>query len=421
MLRSRIAPLDALLVIFVFALASFSASALAQEKVLHTFTNPPSCSSPSAPLIADGAGNLYGTTFSGGTSGKYGCVFELSPNGSGGWNEIVLYNFSGGLDGGYPWAGLVFDKVGNLYGTTEGGGAYAVGTAFELSPVASGGWTETVLHDFGNGSDGTGPQSNLIFDKGGNLYGTTTFSGGTRKGGSVFKLSPGQNGWTETILYEFPASIGGPDGDVPAGGVVMDRKGNLYGATQAGGAGGYGAVYRLALLKDGSYGESVIHSFSLSDGFQPQSGLTIDRNGTLYGTTISGGDIGGCLCGIVFRLKKDATGSWTENVLHQLTGNDGSYALGPVVFDSLGNLFAVAQSGGGTNAAGTVFELMPAPSGPWNDKVLHIFDLSNTTDGAAPYAGAIISHGQLFGTTASGGPDFNGTVFEITLPAPGEP
>jgi hypothetical protein len=291
--------------------------------------------------------------------------------------------------------------------------------------LSNGGWTETILHTFGSGSDGVGPKSNLIFDSAGNLYGTTTFSGGTRKGGSVFKLSPGQNGWTEAVLYTFPTSLGGPDGNGPAGGVVMDRAGNLYGATGFGGEDGYGAVYELARLKDGSYKESVIHSFGLFDGLEPQSGLTIDRSGTLYGTTIAGGDVGVCYyvgCGIVFRLKKNSAGSWTENVLHQMTGNDGASTQGPVVFDSLGNLFAVGQVGGGTNAFGSVFELTPTSSGPWKENVLHIFDyLSNTNDGASPYAGAIISQGQLFGTTASGGPDFNGTVFEITLPAPSEP
>ncbi len=279
-----------------------------------------------------------------------------------------------------------------------------------------------MLHSFGNGSDGYAPRSNLIFDSLGNLYGTTTISGGNRQGGSVFKLSPGQSGWTETILYTFPASIGGPDGDWPAGGVVMGRNGNLYGATASGGEDGYGAVYELARLKDGSYKESVIHSFGLFDGHLPLSGLTIDRHGTLYGTTWFGGDVSVCYyvgCGVVFRLKKNASGRWTENILHQMTGSDGFLPLGPVVFDSLGNLFAVAESGGPNNGFGSVFELTPTPSGPWKENVLHIFDyLSNTNDGASPYAGVIVSHGQLFGTTASGGPNGEGTVFEITLPAP---
>jgi uncharacterized repeat protein (TIGR03803 family) len=350
---------------------------------------------------------------------------SLSPSGSGGWNESVLHSFSGGLDGVEPAAGLVFDKAGNLYGTTLGGGAYGGGVVFELSPSSSGGWTETVLHSFGNGSDGYGPRSNLIFDSLGNLYGTTYFSGGNRQGGSVFKLSPGQNGWTETVLHTFPTSCFGPDGCWPASGVVMDRNGNLYGAAQGGGEDGYGAVYELARLKDGSYKESVIHSFGLFDGCGPWSGLTIDRHGTLYGTTIFGGDVVDCYfrgCGVVFRLKKDAAGIWTENVLHQMTGIDGGYALGQVVFDSLGNLFAVAQSGGGKNAFGSVFELTPTPSAPWKEDVLHIFDyLSNTTDGATPYAGVIVSHGQLFGTTSWGGANGEGTVFEITLPVPVEP
>lgn len=408
--------------ILLFALAILSANAFAQsrERVLYPFAGPPDCGNlPAAPLIADRAGNLYGTTVDGGAN-KYGCVFELSRSGSF-WNEIVLYSFSG-PDGSYPSAALVFDKSGNLYGTTLGGGAYGGGAAFELSPIASGGWTETVLHNFGNGADGSSPRSNLIFDKGGNLYGTTMSSGGKRRGGSVFKLSLGQGGWTETVLYAFPASIGGPDGDAPAGGVVMDREGNLYGATQAGGASGYGAVYELARSKDGRYRERVIHSFGLYDGYQPMSGLTIDRDGTLYGTTTAGGDVSVCYyvgCGIVFQLKKDATGSWTENVLHQMTGSDGFYTLGPVVFDRLGNLFAVAQSGG-AYGMGSVFKLTPTASGPWNETVLHSFDFipPSGTDGASPYAGVIVRHGRVLGTTSSGGVHYAGTVFEIKPPVP---
>jgi uncharacterized repeat protein (TIGR03803 family) len=408
-----------LLSILLFALAVTSAAfAQSHERVLYAFAGPPDCGNlPAAPLIADAAGNLYGTTVQGGAY-THGCVFELSRTGST-LNETILYSFSG-PDGDHPSSALVFDKAGNLYGTTVVGGAYGGGTAFELSPLPGGGWAETVLHSFGNGADGSGPLSNLIFDGSGNLYGTTTGSGGNRRGGSVFKLSPGQNGWTETVLYTFPASIGGPDGDWPVGGVVMDREGHLYGATSFGGASGNGALYELALLENGKYRERIIHSFSLYDGSEPKSGLTIDRHGSLYGTTVVGGDVSVCIyvgCGIVFQLTKDATGSWTENILHQMIGTDGANPLGPVVFDHYGNLFAVGQYGG-TYGIGSVFKLTPTASGPWKETVLHSFHFipPNGIDGSAPYAGVIVHHGRVFGTTSSGGVHYLGTVFELRKP-----
>jgi uncharacterized repeat protein (TIGR03803 family) len=424
MFRSRIAPLVALLAISVPVLDSFSPTALAQsaEKVIYAFSDPPGrsgCSgrSPLAPLIADESGNLYGTTIVGGVN-EVGCVFKLTRSNSG-WRENALYAFSG-PDGYYPSAALVFDRLGNLYGTTEFGGDYNSGVVFELTPSSDGTWTETVLHSFGSGSDGYNPLSNLIFDPSGNLYGTTFSSNGIRRGGTVFRLTPGVNGWTETVLYAFPTSYG-VDAYAPASGVVMDRQGNLYGTSEGGGANGNGTVYELARSKDGKYRESVIYSFGVLDGQTPMSGLTIDANGSLYGTTALSYSYSDS--GIVFRLKKDALGSWTEDVLHQMTGSDGSWPLGPVVFDSLGNLFAAASSGG-QYGMGSVFELTPTPSGPWSETVLHMFDYISPggTDGANPYAGVIIDHGQLFGTTGLGGGPYNaGTVFEITLPAPGAP
>jgi uncharacterized repeat protein (TIGR03803 family) len=416
---SKLANSYKLVAVLTLLIASLSVSAMAQsrEHVLYAFGGlAPGCGDPTAPLVADEAGNLYGTTPGGGAN-EDGCVFELSPSDKG-WDYTLLYSFSG-PDGEQPWAGLVFDKAGNLYGTARGGGAYGVGVAFEMSPAADGGWTETVLHSFGNGDDGSGPQSDLTFDDAGNLYGTTVGSGGERRGGTVYKLSPGLGGWTETVLYSFPASIAGPDGDSPAGGVVMDREGRLYGNTLVGGALGDGAVYELS-PSGGGYDEKVIYSFNVYDGLQPISGLTMDRNGNLYGTTSSGGDMSVCYyvgCGIVFELAKDSEGNWNEKVLHEMTGSDGSYTVGPVVFDSAGNLYAAAEFGGIN--LGSVFELTPTRTGPWKETVLHLFDyhLPNGKDGESPWAGVIFDRGRVFGTTASGGGSYNsGTVFEITPP-----
>lgn len=400
----------------LITLCLFPAGIAAQTrgKVLYAFQE---CGHPAAPLVADLRGNLYGTTTRGGAD-EAGCVFELSPI-NGRWLESVLWNFTG-ADGSNPSSALIFDKAGNLYGT-GGGGAYNAGVVFELVPSVDG-WTETVLHSFGNGDDGWDPQSNLIFDDAGNLYGTTENSGGQNRGGTVFKLSPGKSGLTETILYSFPASIAGPDGDGPIGGVVMDSQGRLYGVTQFGGAGGNGAVYELA-PDNGDYKETIIYSFNVNDGLQPGSGLTIGSGPALYGTTYFGGDMSVCYyvgCGIVYKLTKGAEGNWNETVLHEMTGSDGAYTVGPVVFDSSGNLYAAAEQGG-ILGMGSVFMLSPNVGGNWKETVLHIFDFKfpDGEDGESPYAGVIVGDGRVLGTTMSGGIHDAGILFEITAPSLG--
>lgn len=385
----------------------------ARGRVLYSFQPPlPGCFGSGAPLVSDVRGNLYGTTSGGGANGE-GCVFELSPS-KDGWVETVLWN----LDGyGYSGGALIFDKAGNLYGT-DAGGIYGGGAVFELSPSANG-LNETVLHSFGSGNDGWDPQSNLIFDDAGNLYGTTENSGGEIRGGTVFKLSPGPDGWSETILYTFPASIAGPDGDGPIGGVVMDHDGTLYGVTEFGGATGNGAVYELS-PDNGGYKKTIIHSFSVYDGLEPGSGLTIGPGPALYGTTYFGGDTSVCYyvgCGTVFKLAKDAEGNWNETVLHEMTGSDGVYTVGPVVFDRAGNLYAAAEQGG-IKGIGSVFMLTPTQSGPWTETILHVFDFRfpNGEDGESPYAGVIFRNGKIYGTTLSGGIYQGGILFEITPP-----
>lgn len=397
-----------------------AANVVAQSpgKVLYAFKASPDCGNSSdSPLIGDAAGNLYGATLLGGANNK-GCIFELS-RGENGWQERILHSFSG-PDGNGPEGSLVFDKAGNLYGTTVEGGAYDSGTAFELSRSSDGNWTETVLHNFGSVGDGTAPECNLVFDRAGSLYGATS-SGGTRSspGGTVFKLSPGENGWTETILYSFPGSINGPDAADPVGGVVMDRAGRLYGVAGSGGAHGAGAVFELAPYEDG-YREKVIFSFYVTDGLQPSSGLAIGPAGSLYGTTAYGGTASACPivgCGVVFALSRKADGSWSEEVLHQMNGSDGTSPIGPVAFDSKGNLYSAAQFGG-INNGGSVFMLTPVQSGPWTETMLHLFDFKfpNGKDGQQPYAGVSYGHGRVFGTTASGGVHDEGIVFEIMPP-----
>ncbi len=216
------------------------------EKVLYSVPN----TGPAASLVFDGAGNLYGTTIDGGAY-DYGTVFELRPQVGGGWAERVLHNFShSGRDGENPYAGLIFDAAGNLYGTTVGGGKDTIcggagcGTVFELKPNAGGGWTEEVLHSFNNnGTDGYYPYSSLVFDAAGNLYGTT-WQGGANNGGTLFELTPAAGGgWTETVVHDFQNN--GTDGYAPYAGLIFDAAGNLYGTTQSGGPYGFGTVFEI--------------------------------------------------------------------------------------------------------------------------------------------------------------------------------
>jgi uncharacterized repeat protein (TIGR03803 family) len=256
---------------------------------------------PMGSLIFSGSGNLYGTTSDG---GKYlsGTVFELTPGTNGQWTESLLYSFcpiEGCPDGATPTSNLIFDVSGNLYGTATGGGAQQSGTVFELSPGSNGQWTETTLYSFQNNNvDGVNPYAGLIFDASGNLYGTT-YWGGVYGAGTVFELSPnGQGGWTEEVLYSF--NTNGSDAQDPYAGLIFDASGNLYGTSQYGGSGtgcqdngGCGAIFELS-PDAGQWTETVLYNFNDNgtDGFDPVGGLVFDSLGNLYTTTIEGGDDG---------------------------------------------------------------------------------------------------------------------------------
>jgi uncharacterized repeat protein (TIGR03803 family) len=210
-------------------------------------------------------------------------VFELTPTAGGGWTEKVLYSFGNGTDGAYPLAGLIFDAARNLYGTTSGGGTYGDGTVFELTPAGGGGWTEKVLYSFGNGTDGSDPWAGLIFDAVGNLYGTT-YGGGTYNYGTVFELTPtAGGGWTEKVLHNF--NYNGTDGDYPYAGLIFDAARNLYGTTLGGGTYNSGTVFRVNAV-GGRVRVQVLHSFGNGTaGWEPYAGLIFDAVGNLYGTT----------------------------------------------------------------------------------------------------------------------------------------
>jgi uncharacterized repeat protein (TIGR03803 family) len=393
---------------------------------------------PSAGLIFDSKGNLYGTTTDGGSHGK-GTVYELSPPASGTvWTETILYNFGvTGTDAAAPTAALVFDSKGNLYGTTAQGGGIGQGTVFELSPPASGTtWTETILWSFGLATtDGEVPEAGLIFDSKGNLYGTTeqggantTWAAGSGGWGTVFELSPPVSGakWTEKILYAF-GYLSQTDGYFPTAGVLFDSAGNLYGATSDGGAGqdleGGGTVFELSPTTTGPWKETVLYSFGggSPNGYSPEGGLVRDAAGNLYGTANLGGN-GFGLDGVLFEISAASGGGRTETVLHSFGAyeTDGINPTSTLLFDAKGNLYGTTYNGG-ANQSGMVYELSPQAGGPWTEQPLFNFGATATAP-AHPYAGLLFnSTGQLFGTTEYGGThgssSTGGTVFEVKTSA----
>ncbi len=315
-------------------------------------------------VISDATGNLYFATAGGGAFDG-GAVFELMPDAGGGWSEKRLHSFGHGTDGVAPNGPLVFDSAGNLYGTTEAGGVYggdgglSFGTIFELTPGSDGAWTEKVLHSFGNGTDGTHPYANLIIDAAGNLYGTT-FEGGVYDEGTVFELRRrAGGGYGEKILHSFEPSVG--DGAQPGYGLLLDSAGNLYGTTREGGpTGDTGTVFELSPQADGKWNEKILDGFQSGNNSQPCGNLIFDKAGNLYGTTLLGGP-GDCSngCGTVYELTPNTRGGWTENVLHNFgVGTDGMHPYDGLIFDAHSNLYGTTN-GGGAYGWGTVFEITP--------------------------------------------------------------
>ena len=273
--------------------------------MLHSFGNGTDGQNPYAGLVLDGAGNLYGTTVNGGIHDG-GTAFEMTPREGGGWTETVLRSFGGGTDGSAPYAGLIFDAAGNFYGTTSSGGIHGLGTVFEMTPRDGGGWTETVLHSFGNAAtqDGSTPGAGLIFDTAGNLYGTT-YDGGIHGHGTVFEMAPREGGgWTETVLHSF-GNVATQDGSAPDAGLIFDTAGNIYGTTELGGIYGLGTAFELSPRQGAGWTETVLHSFGNgTDGQNPYAALIFDAAGNLYGTTYQGGihPCNGSGCGTVFEI-----------------------------------------------------------------------------------------------------------------------
>jgi len=368
-----------------------------QYSNLHSFVGGSDGEFPQATVVKDASGNLYGATLNGGGAancGQFGCgvVFKIDVNG----HETVLHSFNG-PDGAGP-AGLIVDGAGNLFGTAQAGGSSNYGVVFELDPSGN----ETVLHNFAGGTDGRSPHAALMRDASGILYGSTGLGGSSGCGGFgcgvVFKLDSSGN---ETVLHSFS----GTDGSGPSGPLIQDAAGNFYGTANAGGSSsgcrgvGCGVVFKL----DPSGNETVLHSFSGADGFDPGGGVIRDTAGNLYGTAVAGGSSN---LGVVFEVKANGH----ETALHSFNGTGGMFPNGGLVMNATGILFGTTHRGGATNH-GVVFKI----DANGHETVLHSFG-GGTGAGKEPLAGLYRdAAGNLFGTTQlAGGPCSCGVVFELS-------
>jgi uncharacterized repeat protein (TIGR03803 family) len=380
---------------FIFSMATIAAPrAHAQTfSVFHDFTGGSDGANPFNGLTANGK-VLFGTASSGGAS-NFGVVYKINAANK----DIVLHTFTGNPDGASPNAGVIRDKAGNLYGTTTAGGSAGAGTVFKIT-----GKKETVLYSFAGKPDGSDPEADLASDSSGNLYGTTS-QGGANSNGTVFKLTPPAklNGpWTESVLYSFGT---GTDGQIPVAGVSLDKAGNLYGTTSAGGAYGYGTVFQLT--PGTVWKENILHSFQNgNDGSVPYAGLIADKSGNFYGAATQGGANGG---GTTFELTPSGSG-WTFAVIYSVPGWGISGSFRNLVLDSSGNLYGTTHCDG-DDSSGTVYELTPS-SGTWKYNLLYSF--TGGTDGLYSYSNLVLREGSLYGTTAYGGSQAAGVIFEVT-------
>ncbi len=341
----------------------------------------------------------------------------------------VIYSFgTNPSDGNIPNGGLLFDKAGNLYGTTQDGGSGSkcqfCGTVFELSPSQGGGWTETVIYNFcsqTNCADGEEPAAGLISDSLGNLYGTTV-AGGTNQVGTVFELSPPMvkgGSWTESVLWSFGTGID-DGGALPYSRLNWDASGNLYGTASWGGVTGGGTVFELS-PGNGSWAATALYMFCPNDellqhcpdGLHPMAGVSFDEFGNLYGTTFEGGFNN--KWGVLYELSPPVSGDgWTEATVYKFVGSGGGEPLSAVNFDKAGNAYVTASSGASNSpgVCGGVFKFVPNHGGG-GKKLSYLFFPAGT--GCNPDAGVLLDDttGTLYGTTYSGGERTGGNIYSI--------
>lgn len=374
------------MVISALVLASLSAAHAQTESVLYKFNGTRDESNTLASLIAS-AGKLYGTIPFGGSG--YGSIYELAPNGSGGWTETTIHTFNlAGEDGYYP-VNLTTDGKGNLIGTTLLGGVNG-GSCYELSPTADG-WNETILFSFRTGSAGEIPFGNLIVDSQGNIFGTDdTIT--TEYAEAVYEASP-SNGYVPSPIYttSFVTATNG------YGGLAIDISGNIFGISVQAYDPQVAIAFELSPNGNGGWNSKTLYTFP--ERIQPESPPTLDQAGRIYGTTIIGGASNN---GTVYRLVQGSNGQWKNEILYSFKGGktDGSGPYSAVVFDASGNMYGTTSSGGEFNK-GTVFELSPVGDGSYKEKILWSF---NFTDGYSPMSGLTRdSAGNLYGVTPMGG------------------
>jgi len=416
----------------LFALAPAGSASAYAFKNLHSFCKGQTCGDGADPwgsLLIDQSGSLYGTTIAG---GKYqaGLVFKLIPNGDGTYKEYVLHNFcarANCADGQGPFAGLIMDIDGNLYGTTQNGGKHGSGVVFKLTHKMAG-WSLSVIHSFCSGSScagGSYPRTGLTYSGQASgapwnefspLFGTTQY-GGTNGQGVAYKLAADGGLWDYEVIHSFKA-VAGADTALPSLPLV-DSSGNILGLTASGGKFGYGVLYKLAA---GSWKETTLHNFcdpaiGCADGASGYGQLAMDAAGNLFGTTWYS-DCGqhSCDFGIVFERTAGGTYSVIDHICGGIGCPEGEFPLG-LIIDASGNLFGTTEEGG-TDDAGTAFQLSyDSGQQQWIETTLYKFcsEEPDCTDGKTPEGPPILdSAGNLFGTTSGGGAGANGAVFELT-------
>ena len=399
---------EILTVITPVAMLIATASASSTE-VIYSFAGGNDGEYLDTDLVMDSAGNIYGSTVQGGDFGS-GTVFQLSPSATG-WTHTVLYSFKGGKDGGEPYKGVTLDAQGNVYGTavTGGGGSCEGGCGVVFKLTNSGGtWTQTVIHFFTGGNDGSGPGSGLTLDGHGNFYGMTP-TGGAYGLGTIYQLRLEPSGaWRLRVIHTFTGGDDGSSGS--AGRLLLDRAGNLYGVATVGGANGKGVAFKIAHSATTGWTLTPLYAFKdQPDGALPYGGLIFDKAGNLYGTTYYAGanDVG-----TVYRLTH-SNGSWTETVLYSFKGGaDGSSPISTLVSDPAGNLYGTTSDGGTSCACGVIFKLARASSDTWIETVPYRFP--GAPNAGFSYNGMVSdAAGNFYGATTHGGPANDGTIYKF--------
>jgi uncharacterized repeat protein (TIGR03803 family) len=397
-----------ILICAAVALLGNAAWAASSTKLIYSFAGDDDGEYTDTELVIDRAGNLYGTSVQGGAFGG-GTVFRVTTGGV----HTVLYNFTGGADGGEPYKGVTLDAEGNLYGTTVAGGGGSCdggcGVVFKLTKAGET-WTQSVIHTFTGGDDGAGPGSPVAFDKYGNMYGTTPI-GGANGSGVVYQLRlNGSGGWNFEVIHAFVGGPGVTGGS--AGGLLVSPSGRkIYGTCTVGGANGVGYVYEIS-RHAATWQFTTLYSFKdYPDGALPYSGLIADKMGNLYGTTYYAGEND---LGTVYQLRHH-DGTWTESVLYSFKGGpDGDSPIGTLAGDAEGNLYGTTSDGGSIGCnCGTIFKLTPGLNGAWTETVAYRF--LGAPRPAFAYNGMVgDGAGNFYGATVHGGRSDEGAIYKFT-------